>query len=138
MVVTNTVFSLLEMEPADTRIALIGASRHRHKFGSIILGDLVRKAFDVWPVNPQARVLDGREVVASVDQIPDPLHIVSVVVPPDEALYALSSLDPARRALVWFQPGAYTDDVLASARRRFENVLAGPCIMVETQRRHGP
>ena len=133
MVVTSTVFSLLEMEPADIRIALIGASRQRHKFGSIILADLVSKGFEVWPVNPGETELHGRPVVSSVDQVPDPLHIVSLVVPPQQALDALESLDPGRGALIWFQPGAYDDRVRALARERFGRVLAGPCIMVETR-----
>ena len=133
MVVTSTVFSLLEMNPGDIRIALIGASRQRHKFGSIILADLVRKGFDVWPVNPSETELDGRHVVPSVDQVPDPLHIVSLVVPPQQALAALEALDPSRNPLVWFQPGAYDEQVLEAARQRFGQVLAGPCIMVETQ-----
>ena len=137
MVVTSTVFSLLERDPTDLRIALIGASRHRHKFGAIILADLLSKGFDVWPVNPRETVLGGRTVVSTVAEVPDPLDIVSVVVPPDEALVALEALDPNRSPLVWFQPGAYNQQVLGLARKRFAHVLAGPCVMVETQGRPG-
>lgn len=136
MVVTSTVFTLLEQDPTDLRIALIGASRHRHKFGAIILADLLAKGFDVWPVNLRERALAGRRVVRSVAEVPDPLAIVSLVVPPTEALNALEALDPQRSALVWFQPGSYDQDVLRLARQRFARVLAGPCIMVETRGRH--
>lgn len=137
MVVTSTVFSLLETDPAELRIALIGASRHSHKFGAIILADLVSKGFDVWPVNPREVELNERPVVPRVDHVPDPLHIVSVVVPPSQALKALEPLDPTRQSLVWFQPGAYDDRVLRGARQRFGQVLVGPCIMVETRGRRG-
>ena len=133
MVVTSTVFALLEMDPTRLRIALIGASRQRHKFGSIILADLLSKGFDVVPVNPRELELGGRPVARSVADVADPLHIVSVVVPPKRALAALEALDPSRNVLVWFQPGAYDQETLALARRRFDHVLAGPCIMVETQ-----
>ncbi len=133
MVVTSTVFSLLEMNPADLRIALIGASRRRHKFGAIILADLVAKGFEVWPVNPKEVELNGRPVVATVDHVPDPLHIVSVVVPPHKVEAALAPLDPDRDALIWFQPGSYDEGVLKWVRGRFDQVLVGPCVMVETQ-----
>ena len=133
MMVTSTVFSLLEREPAELRIALIGASRRRHKFGAIILADLLSKGFDVWPVNPKEAELNGRSVVKSVDQVPDPLHIVSLVVPPNRTLAALEALDPERGSLLWFQPGSYDERVLDFARQRFGQVLVGPCIMVETQ-----
>ncbi|MEM7676283.1 MAG: CoA-binding protein [Myxococcota bacterium] len=133
VVVTSTVFSLLEMQPAELRIALIGASRHRHKFGAIILDDLLGKGFEVWPVSPHGQELHGRPVVSTVDQVPGPIHIVSLVLPPSEAQGALERLDPDTNALVWFQPGSYNADLLKWARGQFRNVLAGPCIMVETQ-----
>lgn len=135
---TSKVFSLLERDPAELRVALIGASRRRHKFGAIILADLLSKGFDVWPVNPREKELNGRPVVASIDQVPDPLDIVSIVVPPSATLAALERLDPARRSLVWFQPGSYDETVLRSVRARFDHVLVGPCIMVETRGRPCP
>lgn len=116
----------------ETRIALVGASNDPAKYGNIILHDLVRKGFTVLPVNPSRSRVAGLEAYASVRDAPGPIHIVNFVVPPEITLEVVRSIDPERCRVVWFQPGSFDDRVIAHARRSFEHVIAGDCIMVVT------
>ena len=48
------------------------------------------------------------------------------------ALRIVESLPPGRFLVLWFQPGAFNAEVVAAAQTKAEQVIAGPCIMVET------
>jgi predicted CoA-binding protein len=135
MALPERVVALLEpaeLTRSNTRIALVGASNDRSKYGNIILRDLVRKGFTVLPVNPSEHEVQGLPSVRRVAELADPVHIVNFVVPPEVSLEVLGELDPSRFRVVWFQPGAYDGRVVDAARQRFESVVAGDCIMVET------
>lgn len=124
------VRALLHPPRPETRIAVVGASHHRYKFGHIILQDLRARGFTVLPVNPSGGEIAGLPVYARLDDIPGPVHIVNFVVPPKVGLELVTGLDPQRYPLLWFQPGA-DSSALVEATRGFETVVMGPCIMVE-------
>jgi predicted CoA-binding protein len=118
---------------ATTRVAVVGASADRRKFGNIILRDLVRKGFTVIPVNPGEAEVEGLRAYASVADVPGGVHIADLVVPPAVGARALAALDPAAVEVVWLQPGAFDPALVALAEARFGAVVAGPCIMVEAR-----
>jgi predicted CoA-binding protein len=126
------VVVLLAPPRMGRRIAVVGASNARDKYGNIILRNLRSKGFTVVPVNPRDAEVEGETSYASVDLVPEPIDIVNFVVPPEISLALVKALDASRYRVLWFQPGSYDDRVLAAAAP-FEHVIAGPCIMVEAQ-----
>jgi acetate---CoA ligase (ADP-forming) len=77
-----TVASLRPLlEPAS--VAVIGASRNPTSLGRRVLGALVAGGFNgpIYPVNPQARELDGRACYASLSDIPRGVDLAVVAVP---------------------------------------------------------
>lgn len=129
--VTATVRELLGRRPC--RVALVGASNARFKYGNIILRNLLAQGFDVLPVNPGQEQVHGIACRARVDQGAAPVDIVNVVVPPERAMVAVADTDPAVCDVIWFQPGSFDAETLTAARERFGTVIAGPCIMVEAR-----
>ncbi len=120
---------------AATRIAVIGASTDRTKFGNIIVRDLLQKGFTVFAVNPREPEVEGLATHASVADVPGGVHIACFVVPPKVSLGLLSALPEGAAQLAWFQPGAFDAAVQALAAERFgDAVVVGPCIMVEARR----
>jgi uncharacterized protein len=130
--VTKEVAALLEPPRKERRIAVVGASNARHKYGNIILKDLRAKGFTVLPVNPNEDEVDGIECHRSIDDVPGTIDIIDFVVPPDVSLEIVQSLDPKLHRVLWFQPGSFDSAVLKAAQP-FEHVVAGPCIMVEAR-----
>lgn len=133
MPIDATVRALLERDPEDVHVALVGASTNTSKYGNIILKDLLRKKFVVHPINPNREPIDGRDVHVTVEEAPDPIHIVNVVIPPPATKALLESLDPKRYPVVWLQPGSFDSAVATLARERFAHAVIGDCIMVETR-----
>jgi predicted CoA-binding protein len=118
---------------AGTRVAVVGASTDRRKFGNIILRDLARKGFTVFPVNPGEGEVEGLRAYASLADVPGGVHIADLVVPPAVGARALAALEPSQAEVVWLQPGAFDPALVALAEARFGAVVAGPCIMVEAR-----
>ena len=65
-------------------IAFVGASRNREKWGFIILNNIVCGQFkgSIYPVNPKEKEILGLKVYPSVSQIPEPVDLAVVAVPP--------------------------------------------------------
>ena len=125
---------LLRQGPPRARIAIVGASNDRRKYGNIILRDLLRKGYQVVPVNPLHPQVEGIRTEASVTAVVDVVDVVDFVVPPEVTLAVLGELDPTSPCVLWLQPGSFDRAVLdLVAARGFERVIAGDCIMVETR-----
>ena len=129
--VPKEVAALLEPPRKERKIAVVGASNARHKYGNIILKDLVAIGFTVLPVNPAEDEVEGLACHRTVDDA-GAIDIVDFVVPPDVSLEIVDQLDPARHRVLWFQPGSYDERVLRAAEK-FRHVVPGPCIMVEAR-----
>jgi predicted CoA-binding protein len=114
----------------DARIALVGASNAPQKYGNIILRDLRGLGYTVLPVNRREQYIEGETAYASLAELPPPVDIINVVVPPEQALAVVEGAQPSQCPVVWFQPGAFDQRVVEAARLRFPTVLAGDCIMV--------
>ena len=125
---------LKKLKQKNVRIALVGASNNRQKFGNRIYRDLRSKGYHVIPVNPKDRQIEGDRAYASIgimEELPD---IVNFVVPP------LVTMKVAQEAVelgiehLWFQPGSESDELetwLKGTNRI--KYLINSCIMVETR-----
>jgi predicted CoA-binding protein len=129
--VPEEVAALLSAPRGERRIAIVGATTARHKYGNIILRDLRAKGFTVVPINPARDEVEGLACHAKVSDA-GAVDIVDFVVPPDVSLEVVQELDPEKHRVLWFQPGSFDARVL-NAAASFEHVVAGPCIMVEAR-----
>jgi uncharacterized protein len=66
------------------RIAVIGASRNRHKYGRMLFDELRNKGYDVVPVNPNADEIGGIKSYKSIKDVKPPVEGAIAVVPPAE------------------------------------------------------
>jgi hypothetical protein len=121
------------LQDPETTVAVVGATDHRHKYGSIIYRDLKAKGFTVFAVNQYRQTVDADRTYATLDDLPEAPTIVNIVVPPADTL---SVLEDARRlgyTNVWIQPGAENDAVYEYLAANEFNALVGACIMVRSR-----
>ena len=64
------------------KIALIGASNDKSKFGYKIYNNLLNKGYDVTPINPKKITIDGVTSLSSVNEMKESPDIIDFVVPP--------------------------------------------------------
>jgi len=110
-------------------VAVVGASRDRHKFGNKAVRAFRDAGHTVIPINPHETEVEGERTYASVLDVPGPIDMATVYVQPDVALGLLDEFQKKQIPEVWLNPGADADEVLAEARRRGLNVIAACSII---------
>ncbi len=99
------------------RIAIIGASRDRTKYGNKAVRAYVSTGHRVYPINPREQAIEGLRCYASVRDVPDRLDAASFYVPPDIGLGVADEVVAAQIPLVYLNPGAERDDLVEKLHR---------------------
>lgn len=103
---------------SEKTVAILGASRQRHKFGNKAVRAHQAEGYAVYPVNPSAEEIEGLPCYSSLADIPvERLNRVSVYLPPEKTLELLPEIAAVQPAELWLNPGSESDDVVAEAER---------------------
>jgi predicted CoA-binding protein len=97
-------------------VAIIGASSNRAKFGNKALRAFAHQGYAVIPINPHEREIEGYKAYASVLDVPGPIDMATVYVPPDVGARVMDDLARKKIPEVWLNPGADGQGVVARAR----------------------
>ena len=97
-------------------VAVVGASSHRHKFGNKAVRGFQRQGFTVIPINPHEAEIEGLKAYRSVLDVPGPIDMATLYIPPAEGLDVLLEVAEKRIQEVWINPGADTPEVIQRAR----------------------
>ena len=97
-------------------VAVIGASSNRSKFGNRALRAFERQGFTVLAINPNESEVEGHKTYPSVLDVPGPIDMATVYVPPDVGVGVMEQLAQKGVPEVWLNPGADDDEVVARAR----------------------
>jgi predicted CoA-binding protein len=103
-------------QPSPRRVAVIGASNDRHKFGNKAVRAFVRRGYDVVPINPHETHVEGLRAFRSVLDVTGPIDMATVYVRPDIGLQIVTELAQKGITEVWFNPGADSPALIARAR----------------------
>jgi predicted CoA-binding protein len=118
----------IEVPPVKT-IAVLGASRHRHKFGNKCVRAYREADWRVFPVHPTETEIEGLTAFRSLAEVPGELDRISVYLPPPVTLEALPEIARKGAGEVWFNPGAADVKVVELARQLGIAVRAGCSII---------
>ena len=102
--------------PMSKRVAVIGASSDRRKFGNKAVRAFVRQGYEVLPINPHEAEVEGLKAWRSIAEVPGPIDMVTFYVPPDVGITLLEQVAAARPGEVWLNPGSEDDRLVARAR----------------------
>lgn len=121
---------------AGSPFAVIGASPDRRKYGNKVLRAMIQDGRQVHPIHPTAKEVEGRPAYRTLADVPEQLHGVSVVVPPDVTESIIDQLGELGIQHVWMQPGAESERAVAAGHKLGLNVIAGgPCLLVSLRYR---
>jgi uncharacterized protein len=105
------------------RVAVIGASSDRSKFGNKALRAFQAEGHTVIPINPNEPEVEGLKTYASVLDVPEPIDMATVYVQPEVGRQLLAEFEQKQIPEIWINPGAESDDLVAEARRRHLNII---------------
>lgn len=117
-----------EIMDSVKRIAVVGISRNPEKAARRIPSYLASQGYDVIPVNPFVDRILGKEAVDSLDDIEDPLDMVLVFRPSEEAaVVAEAAMARPEKPVIWLQEGIRADAAAEKARARGSTVVQDLC-----------
>lgn len=113
--------------------AIVGYSENRRKFGHLVLHDLKKAGYVVFPVNRRGGEMDGMKVYPSVKELPLAPGVVNIVVPPAQTMMVVRECREAGLERVWMQPGAESEEAIEYCRENGILVVYHACAMIEKQ-----
>jgi len=111
------------------RFAVVGASDNPQKNGNRVVKNLKRRGYEVYPVNPRLKEVEGLKCYARLSEIPVRVDVVDFVVPPEETEKVLEECKALGLDRIWLQPGAESEKAIAFCRENNLKVVHDVCVM---------
>lgn len=112
------------------KIAVVGVSRNKDKFGNMIYRELKIAGYQVMAVNPNADMVEGDRCYAGLGALPEKPEGVVLVVPPKQAMEIVE--EAARMGIrnIWVQQGADSLEIEKRCRDLELTAVNGECIFM--------
>jgi len=115
---------------SQRKLAVVGVSRRRMKFGNLAFKELRGKGYKLFPVHPQAETLQGERCYPNLAALPEPVDGVLVVVPPAQAEQVVRDAAAAGIRRVWLQQGAGSASAIRFCAENGISAVHGECILM--------
>ena len=113
------------------RVAVVGASQDRSKYGNKVLRAYLQNDIEAVPVNPTAKEVEGLVAYADLASVPGTISAVSIITPPPVTEKVVQNAIDLGIKHIWMQPGAESRRAIQMAEAAGVNVIAsGPCVLV--------
>ena len=116
---------------AQKRIAMIGVSREPGSFSVTLFQELLRRGYDVVPVNPHTPNVLGHRCFARVQNVTPPVQAALLITSPQVTETVVADCARAGIRLVWMHRGVGTGAVSPKAvtfcHAHGIDVIAGQC-----------
>jgi predicted CoA-binding protein len=124
----------IERAVASRVWAIVGANNNPRKFGNIIYKDMRAAGYQLYPVNPNCREVEGDRAYPTLLDLPMTPDVVDLVVPARIGLKIAADAARAGIDLFWLQPGAESPELIAKAEELGLDLIYHACCMVEKRR----
>jgi len=115
---------------SQKRFAIIGATDNPKKYGYEIFKNLKRRGYEVYPVNPRLKELEGTKCYPSLSDIPVKVDVVDFVVPPAVAGEVLKECKKLGLTRIWLQPGSESEAAIDFCHKNKLKVVHDVCVML--------
>lgn len=113
------------------RVAIVGASSDRRKFGNKAVRTYIAAGYEVFPIHPTDSTIEGLPVFRSVAELPVvELDRVTFYLAPARGVAALPDLVGKKIGQLILNPGADGPEVIDKARELGLNVVTGCSIIM--------
>ena len=115
---------------AQKKFAVVGATNNSQKYGNQILKNLKSRGYEVYPVNPKLKELEGLSCYPSLKNIPVKVDVVDFVVPPSATEEVLKQCKELGLNRIWLQPGSESETAITFCRENNMKVVHSVCVML--------
>jgi len=115
------------------KIAVVGVSRKKQKFGNTIYRELKKKGYEVYPVNPYMQVIDGDVCYPGISSIPDKPDAVLLSITPEKTEAIMPEVLNAGIKKVWMQQGSQSETAVQFCTENGIDCVYNECILMFAQ-----
>jgi uncharacterized protein len=98
------------------RVAVIGASNDRRKYGNKAVRAFHAQGYVVYPINPHEVSIEGLRAYRRITDVPEPVDMATMYVPPEIGARIVDDLARKGVTEVWFNPGSESPALVARAK----------------------
>jgi len=118
---------------AQKKFAVVGTTDNTNKYGYKIFKDLISRGYEVYPVNPRLRVIEGIKCYPGLGDIPIKVDVVDFVVPPSVTEVILQDCKRLGLNRIWLQPGSESEAAIAFCDENNLKVVHNVCVMRDSK-----
>ena len=111
-------------------IAIVGASSKKKKFGNAIMEEMLKRAYNVYPVHPVAEEIDGRKVYRDLASLPGKIDGVVIAVHPEKTEKVVKEAYEAGIMNVWIQQGAASPAAEKYCKQKGMRLVSKECMLM--------
>ena len=116
---------------AQKRFVVVGSFRNELKYAYKRLKMLKNKGYEVYPVHPTIKEVDGQLCYSSVKDIPCAIDVVNLVTPPLVTEKILVECKDKGIKKIWIQPGAENENAIQFCKDNNMEVIYQVCVMMK-------
>jgi len=121
---------LIDNFVGSKRIAVVGMSRSGKKFGNMASKELKSKGYEIFPVHPEAKEIDGMTCYPDLKSLSGKVDGVWISIPPKKVSPVLEEAAQIGLKNIWLQQGAWSAEVQQTIDRLNLPVVSKKCIMM--------
>ena len=121
---------LIDEFMSQKRFAVVGATDNPEKYGNQIVKNLKSRGYEVYPVNPKLKEVEGLECFSSIADLPCEVDVIDFVVPPGVTEEILKQCKELKLNRIWLQPGSESETAISYCNENNLKVVHSVCVML--------
>jgi predicted CoA-binding protein len=115
---------------SQKKFAVVGATDNPQKYGNQIVKNLKNRGYEVYPVDPRLKELEGLSCYSGLTDIPIKVDVVDFVVPPKATEEILKQCKELGLSRIWLQPGSESETAITYCHENNLKVVHSVCVML--------
>ena len=115
------------------KIAVVGVSRKKTKFGNTIYKELKQKGYKVYPINPNINTFEEDTCYPNLLSLPEKIDAVIINVPPAQTEQVVKEVKAAGIKKVWLQQGSQSEAAVKFCEENGIDCVSNECILMFAQ-----
>lgn len=115
---------------SQKKMAFVGLSRSSSKFSRTAYTMLKERGFQLYPVNPHTKSIDGEPCYRSLEELPEKVENAVVMVPEFKTAQVVREANEAGIRRLWIQQGSESEAALRYCEAHGISVIHGQCILM--------
>jgi uncharacterized protein len=112
------------------KLAVVGVSRKKSKFGNVIYRELKKRGYKVYPINPATESIEGDTCYNDLKSLPEKVDGAVLVVPPAVTDTVVKDAIDAGISRLWMQQGSQSPSAVDLCNQNDINVVQNECILM--------